>query len=164
MKNLNNLFRECQVELDSLHIPYSPYIVIKPNYRAKHRWGQCKKLMLDTYEINISADLLADNVDDKATKTTIIHEMLHTVPGGNCHTGKWKQYANYVNSKLGYNITRTTSAAEKGLDERPIRAAKYIITCDKCGYKWYRTRATQVTNNPGHYHCKCGGNLQVTEV
>lgn len=165
MKNLNNLFRECQAELDSLHIPYSPYIVIKPNYRAKRRWGLCTKKPDGSYIIEISYRLLVDDVPDKSAKTTILHELLHTVPGGNCHTGAWKFYATKVNTVLGYNISRTTSAAEKGVEEFAIiNNYKYFITCDKCGYVWKRTRATAVTAHPEHYHCHCGGNLKVTEL
>ena len=165
MKDLQKLFELCKNELRVLDIPFCEDTTCIVNSRAKRRWGLCTKKPDGSYIIEISYRLLTDDVPDKSTKTTILHELLHTVPGGNCHTGAWKFYATKVNTVLGYNISRTTSAAEKGVEEFSIiNNYKYFITCDKCGYVWKRTRATAVTAHPEHYHCHCGGNLKVTEL
>lgn len=165
MKDLNQLFEICKEELRSINIPFCENTTCRPNSRAKRRWGLCTREAFDSYSIQVSTRLLVDTVDDKATKTTILHELLHTVPGGNSHTGAWKTYANKVNRLLGYNISRTTSAAEKGVEESaPILKAKFKIVCSKCGCTWYRSRSTAVTQNPSHYHCHCGGSLDVHQI
>lgn len=165
MKNLEFLFDVCKKELRALGIKFCENTSIEVNYRAQHRWGLCRKNAPGNYSIQVSYRLINDDVDDKAIKTTILHELLHTIPGGDCHTGEWKRQAARVNRAYGYSISRTTSAAEKGVDELPIsRNYKYKIKCDKCGTTWLRTRATAVTENPANYHCHCGGALKVSEA
>ena len=46
---------------------------------------------------------------EKAFKETIIHELLHTIDFKSGHKGKWKAYADYVNSRTDYNVTRTAT-------------------------------------------------------
>jgi predicted SprT family Zn-dependent metalloprotease len=162
MKNLYALFETCKNELRAINVNFCENTSIEVNNRAKKRWGMCTKNAPGNYSIQISYRLMGDEVEDKSTKTTIIHELLHTIPGGNGHTGEWKRQADRVNRAYGYNISRTTSAAEKGIEELPInRNYKYKIRCSKCGYTWLRTRATAVTAHPEHYHCHCGGELHV---
>ena len=76
------------------------------------------------------------------------------------HTGKWKEYADTVNSIYGYNIKRVTSGTEKGIEdykrlyERPV---KYIFVCGKCGAVIYRKRDSRFTKHYRMYACaKCG--------
>lgn len=33
------------------------------------------------------------NNSEKNLRNTLIHELIHTVPGGLCHTGQWKKWA-----------------------------------------------------------------------
>ena len=40
----------------------------------------------------------------RSLRNTLIHELIHTVPGGLCHTGEWKKWAKLVSEKTGYNI------------------------------------------------------------
>ena len=41
---------------------------------------------------------------ERSLRNTLIHELIHTVPGGLCHTGEWKKWAKFVSEKTGYNI------------------------------------------------------------
>ena len=43
---------------------------------------------------------------ERQLRNTLIHELIHTVPGGQCHTGEWKKWAKYVSKKTGYDIQR----------------------------------------------------------
>ncbi len=105
MKDLKLLVDECIAELNSIGINCGRIRNIEINTRAKSRWGQCKTVKTGVFDIEISARLLDDNVDDLAAKNTIIHELLHTVKGCHGHTGKWKILAEYVNKKFTqYNI------------------------------------------------------------
>ena len=75
---------------------------IKINSRAKSRWGRCSyNRLTDSYTIEISDRLVADNVDDMALANTLAHEMLHTVKGCMNHGAEWKAYADVMNTEYG---------------------------------------------------------------
>lgn len=132
------------------------------NYRAKQRLGQC----CEKQNINISSWLLEIG-DDHDIKNTIIHEILHTFKDTIGHKAKWQYYANYVNNKTDYHITRTTSINkiyEKANKVRPTKEIhyKWEITCTKCGKVFYRQKMTTRTLDKfiegKMIHKHCGGN------
>lgn len=162
MKDLIKLANECMTELDAIGIQYGKINNWSVNTRAKSRWGYCK-CVPGGFEIQISNRLLADNVPDIHTKNTIMHELLHTVPGGLSHTGKWKILANKVNAKYGYNIKRTTSEEEKGLESREVkeRPVKHQYRCKGCGQTIERTRESKFTKYYDKYTCgACHGRFE----
>ena len=109
MKDLMSLVEICKADLDSLGIKYGRVSNWTVNTRAKCRLGQCRKITAGLFDINISEALLKEDVDDQITLNTIMHELLHTVPGCFTHKGKWKLYADYVNKKLPqYTIKRVS--------------------------------------------------------
>ncbi len=130
MKNFEKLIKECQADLESIGIKIGKVTKYSINTRAKSRWGQCKQVGNGVFEINISEQLLQDNITDQAAKDTILHEMLHTVDGCMGHKGKWKELAELVNKKLPqYTIKRVTSSAEKGIvNEHPVKPQQTIKT------------------------------------
>ena len=74
------------------------------NYgRCCRKWSLKKYTEYDFY-IEISGHTLQNT--EKSLKNTLIHELIHTVPDGLCHTGEWKKWAKYVSEKTGYNIKR----------------------------------------------------------
>lgn len=163
MKNLKKLAISCQRELESIGIKCGKVKNFSINTRAKKRWGQCKALENGEFEISISATLLYDNVDDMAVKNTIVHELLHTVPGCMKHTGKWKTLAETVNRRLkGYNIKRVTSSEEKGITVQDKKTpARYVLKCMNCGQCFYRQRMSKAVADCSKYRCsKCSGKLQ----
>ena len=132
------------------------------NYKAKKRLGQC----VDKRDINITSWLLEIGLDHDI-KNTIIHEILHTFKDTIGHKAKWQYYANYVNNRTDYHITRTTSINkiyEKANKVRPTKEIhyKWEITCTKCGKVFYRQRMnTRVLNDftrGNRVHKYCGGN------
>lgn len=155
MKNLNMLFEESVAELNAIGIIPGNVSSLVVNTRAKKRWGYCRKLPDGRYEIQISDRLLFDDVDDTSTKNTIIHELLHTVEGCLCHTGKWKKLAERVNRAYSqYNIKRTSTAEEKGIDEKPIIPTyKYTVKCPQCGTVYRRIKKTKLVKYPERYRC-----------
>ncbi|MBR5278237.1 MAG: SprT-like domain-containing protein [Clostridia bacterium] len=119
MKNFEQLIKECLSDLESIGIKIGKVTKYSINTRAKSRWGQCKQVCNGIFEINISAQLLQDNISDQAAKDTILHEMLHTIDGCMGHKGKWKELAQKVNKELPqYTIKRVTSSAEKGIETK----------------------------------------------
>lgn len=168
-KRLSAVYRECIEELDVLDIPYGNITKVEVNYRAKSRWGLCKRMASayeTKYEIQISVDLLMSNATEKGLKETVIHEILHTCPNCMCHTGEWKRLADLVNDCYNYNVKRTNTAEDKGLDENEVMkrrvtsTPKYVFKCKGCGAFCVKTRACDFTRYPYLYYCKrCGGNF-----
>jgi predicted RNA-binding Zn-ribbon protein involved in translation (DUF1610 family) len=138
-------------------------IDIQISNRALKRYGCCKQETPDkkyktvkkyryrkviTYQkfekhhICISKWVL--ELDDKIIKNTIIHELIHCIPYCNDHGENFKNYANYINEKLGYNISRLGNKEEdykkSNIEYKEKERYNYIITCDKCGQKIYRKR------------------------
>lgn len=167
MKNFAELILECKMELDDIEIEFGTIRSWSINTRAKCRWGQCRRIYEDVFDISIARRLLEDDVDDIVTKSTIIHELLHTVDGCLGHKGKWKCLAKQVNAAYPeYNIKRIMSAAEMGVPSmrRPYRK-KYKITCETCGAIFYRQKASKVVVHPEKYKCsRCGGKLAAVSV
>ena len=118
MKDLHKLAYECMSQLDRIGIKYGK-VRFTVNTRAKKRWGQCIVRGAGVYDINISARLLADHVDNMAAKNTIMHELIHAADGCRSgHRGRWLAIAAAVMKAYPeYDIKRTTSNAEKGFDE-----------------------------------------------
>ena len=161
MKDLVKLAGECQRDLFSVNIRTGKVRNWTVNSRAKARWGLCTRVSKGLFDIQISEALLQDGVDDQAAKNTIVHELLHTIPGCFKHTGKWKQNAEKVNFLLPqYSIKARSSYKDKGLeDTRPEPEYRYILKCLQCGTELKRQRKSASVEHPECYRCKCGGRL-----
>lgn len=164
MKDLSELARECVHELEEIGIHPASAIAWKVNTRAKKRWGCCKNLPDGSFEISISKRLLSDDVQNDAAKNTVIHELLHTVKGCTGHTGKWKQLACSVKEKLGYDIKRTSSCAEKGIAESDPPKRKYLLICQGCKGEIWRQRASSLITHPERYRCAVCGQVLVRAI
>ena len=161
MKDLMKLANECMDELEAIGIEYGKIVEWKVNTRAKKRWGQCCKSNGE-YKINISIELLKDDVSDKATKDTIMHEIIHTCKGCMNHGKEWKSIASLVNDCYGfYNIKTCTSAEEKGISREPRKIEyKYMFVCETCGQEIKRQKESKFTKRYKDYKCgRCHGNF-----
>jgi len=157
MKNLYAMSKICLDELHTIGIFPNRISDYNVNYRAKHRWGQCK-LSNGKYTINISYKLLEDDVPERALKDTLIHELLHAVDGCMNHGDKWQRLADKVNKAYGYDIKRCTSQEEKGVELCNDKDYHYIITCQGCNTTWKYMRHSKIVkccqNNTAK--CSCG--------
>ena len=174
-KRLGEMYRECIDEMNAIDIPYGKIVEVTVNYRAKSRWGQCRKSYANAdgivYKININCDLCHPDASERGLKETIIHEILHTCPDCMCHTGEWKRLAELVNDCYGYNVKRCNSSEEKGMEEfyaqhdelKKKPTWKYEIRCKSCGkVLGRRQKACKLTMNPYRYRCSyCYGNIEV---
>ncbi len=159
MKELEKTVRLCMAQLRSIGIQCGTVRCWKINTRAKNRWGQCKCAAPGIYEISIAACLLEDAAPEQALRDTVVHELLHTVPGCMNHGKAWKQLAAQVNRSLpGYRIRRLTPREEKGAAQIP--ASPYLLECTGCGLQIPRQRMCKAVQEPGRYRCgKCGSPL-----
>lgn len=141
MKDLNTLLQDAKDVLDDLGIEYGKIVHCYVNNRAQKRWGQCRRVGYNVYEIEISRSLMTDDVTWEAAMNTMIHELLHAHKDRMCHTGEWKRCAELVNREYPiYNIKRCSSAEERGVT---VSRAKYNykVVCGGCGNICYYTRA-----------------------
>ena len=167
-ENLFNLYKQCLEELKSINIDVEKNrtIKLKINTRSKKRYGCCKKISKDIFQIEISEWVM--NLNEDIIKNTIMHELIHCMPRCNNHGEFFKNYASVINEKLGYTISRTGnkerdfSKSKIEYIEKPINF-NYIIICENCNYNFLRQRVRR--NFTRKYRCgKCGGKFKITEL
>lgn len=110
-ERINRMLAECIELLKDLEVPISESICPEVGLTGSHSYyGRCspkgslKRYNEYDYYIEISGHTLENT--EKSLRNTLIHELIHTVPGGLCHTGEWRKWAKYVSEKTGYNIKR----------------------------------------------------------
>ena len=182
-EKLDELFSQCCRELQSIGLDLSSSNIgkvnIKISKRNNKRYGCCKQEEPDSnykvikkvgrrrcvkYEkfnkhtIEISKWVLSLN--DEIIKNTIMHELIHCFPFCNNHGKQFKLYANFINSRLGYDISRLGNKEEdygKSNLEYEAPKYKYVIKCSKCGKVFYRNRISKDFFRK--YRCVCKGKL-----
>ena len=163
MKNYMEMFNKAMDVVHDLGIETGNITDVKLNYRAKNRFGQCRRNNVNnTYSLNFNHLIFADESNEDEVMNTLIHEILHTCEGGMTHKGEWKRLADYVTANTEYTISRTNSYADFGL-EPPKREKKhnYVFYCEDCGQVFIRERSSKFTRNYHAYRCgKCGGELR----
>lgn len=160
MKDLQKLYNDCVMELKHINMDISNKVTeVKVNGRLSRSLGRCKyNRRYGNYIIEINPCMLADEVEVKTTKNTIIHELIHTCPGCMNHGYEWKRRSDRVNRILGYNIARCAEA--DGLEaagvELETREFKYALECPSCGSQWKYKRWCETLEAPSRYQCgKC---------
>lgn len=158
MHNLEKIYNEVLNDILSLNISYGNIkkISVKEGDFADVAW--CNRtqrktfgiVISTTFEIEICRWLLEDDVPIQSLKNVIAHEILHTCEGCFEHTGKWKEYALYMNRTLGYQIERTTRNLDLG-NYKP--QYKYTVKCSFCGEIIQRRYETKVIKHPDKYLC-----------
>lgn len=110
-ERINRMLAESIELLKSLDVPVSDSICPEVRLTGSHAcYGRCsprgslKRYTEYDYYIEISGHTLENT--EKSLRNTLIHELIHTVPGGLCHTGEWRKWAKYVSERTGYNIKR----------------------------------------------------------
>ena len=103
-------------------------------------------------------------LNDGIIKNTIMHELIHCIPFCNDHGIEFKKYANYINEKLGYNISRVGNKKvdykNSNIEYKEKEVYNYKVKCVKCGQTFYRKRLNR--NLTKKYRCGiCGGRFDV---
>lgn len=129
--------------------------------RAKKTYGKCSSTP-DGFTVHLSK-YFKDNCIEEVMQT-LVHEVLHTLPGCMNHGSSWKTAAEIVNAKYGYNVQRCNSMEMANLTEEDKVATKhYAVECLSCGAMIYRERKSKLITHTDHYRCKCGGQLVLKE-
>ena len=180
-EKLIRLYNECKNELKSIGIDIDDTekvgkIDIRIGKRNCKRYGCCKPTNPDKstkyiekigrvkyikygkfneHTIEISKWVM--ELNDDIIKNTIMHEIIHCFPYCNNHGTEFKKYAKYINTHLGYNISRTgnrnSDLKESNLEEEKEKF-NYKVECTKCNYTFYRKRMNKYFTRK--YRCgKC---------
>ena len=156
-EELNRELLKLAETLRGMGIPVSrkltPHVTV--NSRAKRRLGCCY-VKDGVYSIEVSDRQLDDR---EKLLQTLAHELLHTCPGCRNHGERWKAYAQKVNEALGLSIQRLSPPEGETV---PLRrdTVKYVLECQSCGAKLYRSRMSKAVKSPWRYRCQCGGKLK----
>ena len=130
---------------------------LNPNLRSA--WGLCEKTNIPKrFNLAFSERLL--QASEKGVYTVILHELLHTCKDCFRHTGQWKFYANEVSNRLGYNITRTSSSKDLGVDFSSIPEGMFACVCNGCGSLVTRKTLKGIISLEKNYCCGCGGSFE----
>lgn len=187
-EKLLKLYNECIREIESIGIDIlsCTNIDIHISKRNNKRYGACKQLEPDKstrytknvrgrsyikyrkynrYIIEISPWVM--ELDNKIIKNTIMHELIHCMPDCSNHGKEFKEYAKYINLKLGYDISRVGNKKEdyqkSNIEYKEETKYKYKIECTKCSQIFYRQRCNK--NFTRKYRCgKCGGKFKVSRI
>ena len=155
----DSLLKKAMLQLKTSGIPISERIDlhVRINNRAKKRFGMCI-MKNGSYTIELSSIMLT--APESSCMQTLCHELIHTCRGCGDHGSIFKKYADILNRRYGYNIQRTNTAEEMGVQKKEIqKTAKYILKCSKCGAEIARSRYSNAIAMPSHYRCRCGGSL-----
>ena len=118
-------------------------------------FGFCKKMANGGFQIWITDLAMHGDV-----KSTIVHELIHTVEGCFNHGKKFHSIANWLSRVYGIELGTRASKNEMELSrEYRISKAKYILQCKKCGQIILRQHASRLVKLPMFYSCGCGGDL-----
>ena len=109
----NRMLGESIATLTGLGVPISgsisPVVVLSRSHNTLGECCQrgCRANQTD-YDFVIVVSRFTLEGSEHLIRNVLFHELIHTVPGGLCHTGQWKKWAKYVSEKTGYRIQRLT--------------------------------------------------------
>ena len=165
MKDIYELYESGLEILNDCGISVGDIKELKINSRATSRWGRCTyRRKSDDYVIELSKYILGDDSKYDAVLSTMVHELLHAVPGSVGHGTVWKRNADKIMKKYpNLTIQRTMNADDYQIRsiERNVVRTRYAIKCSKCGMIHYSSRMSKSIQHPDWYHCgKCGGQME----
>lgn len=159
LNNGNKILKEC---LKSYNEPYIYKIEFKN--KSKSYWAKVGKNSKEHFGYFLRIGGLFELIPDESIarnkfESTIIHELIHTIPGCMNHGKKFKRICNLVNYKYPqYKIQTSSSAEDFGIVESKPKV-KYKIICSKCGKEYLYERKPKLDIN--RYRCSICGNIKL---
>lgn len=110
-ERISRMLAESIALMKELGVPISDSICPEVKLTSAHAYLGCcypKGSLKDCteYDYYIMIPGFTINNTERSLRNTLIHELIHTVPGGLSHKGEWKKWADYVSGKTGYHIQR----------------------------------------------------------
>jgi len=94
--------------------------------------------------------------EDFEIEKTMVHELIHTIPGCSNHGPNFKKYAGLINRHYPkYNVsTYYTPDSDETENIANIKKPKYVVTCENCGVKTYFYRKCKTLDIISRCTCK----------
>ena len=94
--------------------------------------------------------------EDFEIEKTMVHELIHTIPGCSNHGPNFKRYAGLINRHYPeYNVsTYYTPDSDETENIANIKKPKYVVTCETCGTKTYFYRKCKTLDIISRCTCK----------
>lgn len=145
--------------LYSCNIPIRKVVDITIKPKASTRTlGLCTRVNRGIFKIELNPVLFQDNASEDIIIQTLLHEYIHTVDGCFNHGKQFKYYADIINRKYNYHISRTTDSSSFGV-VIPKTEYKYEIWCNVCNrpvaYYKRRTSVVEAIEHDGGQTCRC---------
>ena len=110
-ERINRLLAESIVLLKDLGVPISDSVAPEVKLTSAHAYlGLCcpkgSRKYCTEYDFYIELSGFTLENSEKSLRNILIHELIHTVPGGLTHGGAWKKWAKFVSEKTEYKIHR----------------------------------------------------------
>ena len=116
---------------------------LKFNGRATSRFGKIKRIGTNHYEIELNS--IHNEVDnDQNVKNTVIHEIIHSLPGCMNHGFLWKEVCDKYNRAYNTQLSRTSIASTEYMSIVSTKYKKYTLTCNKCKHEWQYSKNTKL--------------------
>jgi len=132
------------------------------NNRALNRLGRCTCIGRNRYRISINEQFLK-LANPENVHNTIMHEVIHSLPGCMNHGKEWQNAAKKVNANYNFTpITRLHDLAEDKHYENYVKSNyHYSIECEKCHTKWNYMKKTKTYSacKEGRARCSCGSRI-----
>lgn len=165
-KHLQELFQNAKDIILAENLPLGHVNEVCSINEKMSAWGLCETKRINGEkhcQISVSSRLL--ETTEKSVMQTLLHELLHATEGCYGHDALWKSRASRINAKYGYQIQRTNSAKELGIEKDDLvdyycKNYKYVIQCCDCGQVSAYKRMAKVIKYPEFYSCRCGGKLK----
>lgn len=144
-ERLEIIVKECISQLIVLGVPISKSIYFSTNggfsyYGRTHYGAKIKNKYGSDYFITINRFI----EQEKDIKNTVVHELLHTVKGGMCHSGAWKKWKLFINQNTDLKITilsKVKLAKEAYKNKKVFEFKEYnpstmdLLECPECKAK-----------------------------
>lgn len=112
------------------------------------------------FEIRIDDLYHRDELTEYDLMCTMLHELLHTIPGCFDHKGKWAKYARCVTEKTEYDLLRLKVGKYEML--HPDAKVLHKAVCPECGsYMLLRNKRRKWNDKlpGGGKICRCGSHM-----
>lgn len=146
MRDLQKIYIECLLEIQSLGIPVGNIESVEWA-RFRKKYGNCIRSRDNTFKIQISYICKKEDIHLDDLKGVICHELLHTCDGCFNHENLWMKYASMVDEAYGYGVAVCKTTFDFQNRDDPVL---YHATCSHCGGKWD-------IRNPDDYAQFCKG-------
>lgn len=125
--------------------------------KAESYWMQISyNKLTNDYKLRVST-IFEHYTDNSIAKVglmnSMIHELIHTIPGCMNHGPQFKRHCRIVNSNTIYNIQTTAEPAESFVAAQKVEKNKYVIKCPHCGQEYTYKRKCKAVEYP--FLCRC---------